>query len=172
MPSVSHTQQVRAPVTVLWDQIQDLSLWAKDIPGYLSHQELSPDESVWTVQGDVGAMSRRVEFRVLVTERLEPRRISFTLTGLNENLQGSGSFEAHQDEETRPGQAPPPSPAQAPRRVHFCGACSPRSCVGVSRRCSRPPPQRLGGSRSYPPSALHHAMSRRSCVLWNCRPEE
>jgi len=117
MPVVTHTQRVRAPITVLWAQIQDLSLWAPDIPGYVTHEELSAEESRWTVQGDVGALSRRVEFRVLVTERVEPSRICFSLEGLNESLQGSGSFEAV---ETPSGRAAPiaaPAPQSWWRRA-------------------------------------------------------
>jgi hypothetical protein len=117
MPVVTHTQRVRAPITVLWAQIQDLSLWAPDIPGYVKHEELSAEESLWTVQGDVGALSRRVEFRVLVTERVEPSRICFSLEGLNESLQGSGSFEAVDTPSGRAPAVPSPRPQSWWRRA-------------------------------------------------------
>lgn len=94
MPAVTHSRQASVSIDELWAHVHDLSNWAADIPGYVAHTEIDPDESIWTVKGDLGALSKQVDFRVKVTERVAPSRVTFSLEGTTENVSGQGSFEA------------------------------------------------------------------------------
>jgi len=67
--------------------------WAPLVTGYQSHEKQSETDSLWTLKGDVGALSRVVQFQVHITEWNGPSRVAFSLQGLNESLEGGGSFE-------------------------------------------------------------------------------
>ncbi len=68
--------------------------WARLVPGFQHLVKIDDRESVWTVKGDLGVVSRIVEFRVHITEWLEPSQVAFGLEGLNENAKGVGMFHA------------------------------------------------------------------------------
>lgn len=67
--------------------------WAPLVTGYQSHEKQSETDSLWTLRGDVGALSRVVQFQVHITDWSGPSRVAFALKGLNEPLEGGGSFE-------------------------------------------------------------------------------
>jgi carbon monoxide dehydrogenase subunit G len=92
MPTLEFTHHVRAPAALLWDYVNDVSNWASEVPGYVSHEELGPDEFLWTIQGEIGVLSRLVQLRVRVTERTEPLTVAFAFEGVNEQVTGSGMF--------------------------------------------------------------------------------
>lgn len=110
MPAVIHHRQADVPIDELWDYVHDLSNWAKEIPGYVAHTEIDADESIWTVKGDVGALSKQVDFRVRVTERVAPSRVAFSLEGTTENVSGQGAFEARPAGAARPAAPTAPAP--------------------------------------------------------------
>ncbi len=67
--------------------------WAPLVTGYRAHEKQSETDSLWTLKGDVGALARVVQFQVHITEWNGPSRVAFDLKGLNEPLEGGGSFE-------------------------------------------------------------------------------
>lgn len=77
---------------MIWDFVREMDHWAHLLPGYRSHEKQGERESLWTVQGDVGVLARTVQFRVCITEWSGPERVRFELVGVNEPLQGEGSF--------------------------------------------------------------------------------
>ncbi len=93
MPETEYTTTARLPVDVIWDFVKEMDNWAAFVTGYQSHEKLNENESVWVLKGDVGVLARRLRFRVRVTEWAGPERVRFELEGLNEPMQGSGSFE-------------------------------------------------------------------------------
>ena len=61
--------------------------------GYQSHERLSERESLWTLKGQLGQLSKAVTFHVDITEWAEPSKVAFTLKGTNDNVAGSGSLQ-------------------------------------------------------------------------------
>jgi hypothetical protein len=112
MPEVEYSTTMRLPRAVIWDFVKDMNNWAPFLTGYQKHEILDETDSVWTLKGDVGILSRVVRLQAHITEWVEPGRVAFTLTGLNEKVDGGGVLVM--DEVT--GDTPPPP---APRRAWF-----------------------------------------------------
>ena len=66
--------------------------WAPFAQGYQEHEVINDRESVWTVKGEVGPISRLTKFHVKITEWIEGEGVEFTLEGLNEPITGGGSI--------------------------------------------------------------------------------
>lgn len=77
---------------VIWEFVQEMDNWATFVAGYLSHEKESADDSTWVLKGDVGVLARTVKFKVHVDEWAGPERVTFSLVGVNEPMQGSGTF--------------------------------------------------------------------------------
>jgi len=92
MPEVTYSTTMALPVADVWEFVKDMNNWAPFLTGYRKHEIVSETDSIWTLQGDVGVLSRRVELKAHVTEWAGPERVSFTLTGLNEAVEGSGTL--------------------------------------------------------------------------------
>lgn len=107
MPEVEHTARVRAPLEAVWDFTRDMGNWATYVTGYQSHTILNETDSVWRLKGDLGAFTRLVELEVRITEWSGPERVSFTLRGINEPVEGSGSFLASAASGSREGESGP-----------------------------------------------------------------
>ncbi|HEY8088581.1 MAG TPA: SRPBCC family protein [Polyangiaceae bacterium] len=108
MPEVEYTTQVALPREAVWDFVKDMNNWAPYLTGYQTHEVLSETDSVWTLKGDVGVLARVVKLKAHVTEWNGPQRVSFTLTGLNEQVDGDGTLEMGATEMTK--AEPPPAP--------------------------------------------------------------
>ena len=106
MPEVTYTTTMKLPVAAVWDFVKDMNNWAPFLTGYQQHEILSETDSIWTLKGDVGILSRVVKLKAHVTEWAGPERVSFTLTGLNEQVEGGGTLLMA----PQLGQAPPLPP--------------------------------------------------------------
>jgi len=93
MPEVQYTTQVALPREAVWEFVKDMNNWAPYLTGYQTHEVLSETDSIWTLKGDVGVLARIVKLKAHVTEWNGPERVSFTLTGLNEQVDGDGTLE-------------------------------------------------------------------------------
>jgi carbon monoxide dehydrogenase subunit G len=93
VPEVEYTTQVALPREAVWEFVKDMNNWAPYLTGYQTHEVLSETDSVWTLKGDVGVLARVVKLKAHVTEWNGPERVSFTLTGLNEQVDGDGTLE-------------------------------------------------------------------------------
>jgi hypothetical protein len=141
LADATYVTTTRLPVDVLWAFVQDMDHWARFVTGYQSHEKKSDTESVWTLKGDLGVLSRTLTFRVLITEWNGPSRVRFALEGQNEPMRGEGAFtiEALAADGSEP--APAPGPRRAPAasgsgssRPSGAGCCA-SSAVG----CPAPP---------------------------------
>jgi carbon monoxide dehydrogenase subunit G len=113
MPEVEYTTTMRLSPEAIWDFIKDMNNWAPFLTGYQKHEIVDEKESVWTLKGDIGILSRMVKLKVLITEWNGPEKVSFTLTGLNEEVEGGGTFvmgrsEAKPAATVNAPSAPPP----------------------------------------------------------------
>jgi carbon monoxide dehydrogenase subunit G len=104
-----YTVETRLPVDEIWEFVEEMDNWAAYLTGYQSHEKQSEEESLWTLKGDVGVLTRTLRFRVRVTEWAGPERVRFRLEGLNEPMRGEGAF-------TMSATRTPPASAPAQRR--------------------------------------------------------
>jgi carbon monoxide dehydrogenase subunit G len=104
---VEYSTTAKLPIGSIWEFVREMDNWAAFVAGYQSHAKQSETESVWILKGDVGVLARTVKFHVTVTEWAGPGRVSFTLKGLNEPMQGSGAFVMESVGAAGPAPAPP-----------------------------------------------------------------
>ena len=93
MAEVEHVTTTGLPIETIWEFVCDMDNWAAFVTGYQSHAVHGETDSVWTLKGDVGVLTRTLEFRVRVTEWAGPERVRFSLEGLNEAMSGEGSIQ-------------------------------------------------------------------------------
>jgi carbon monoxide dehydrogenase subunit G len=110
MPEVEYVTTVNLPPEAIWDFVKDMNNWAPFLTGYQKHEIIDDTDSIWTLKGDVGVLARRVELRAHVTEWNGPERVSFTLTGINEEVDGGGTLAMSRASDAT---APPASTALA-----------------------------------------------------------
>jgi carbon monoxide dehydrogenase subunit G len=116
VPEVEYATTVALPREAVWDFVKDMNNWAPYLTGYQTHEILSDTDSIWTLKGDVGVLARVVKLKAHVTEWSGPARVSFTLTGMNEQVDGDGTLEMDADDSSSPSSAgaPATSPPSAP----------------------------------------------------------
>ncbi len=93
MPTVNYTTTMAAPRAVVWEFVRDMNNWAPFTRGYQSHEIINERESIWTVKGDLGPISRVTKFHITITEWVEGERVGFTVRGLNEPITGAGAIQ-------------------------------------------------------------------------------
>jgi carbon monoxide dehydrogenase subunit G len=103
MPEVEYVTTMKLAPEAVWEFVKDMNNWAPFLTGYQKHVIENETDSVWTLKGDVGVLSRTVELRAHVTEWNGPEKVSFTLKGLNEVVEGGGTLLIQ-----KPAVAPPP----------------------------------------------------------------
>ena len=94
MPQGIHTMDLNVPIQDVWNFVSDMNKWAPLVPGYMNHEIINENESTWTFKGDIGIMKKKVSLKIDITAWIEPSKVTFNLTGLNENFAGDGYFEA------------------------------------------------------------------------------
>ena len=110
VPEVVYTTVVNAPQLSIWDFVKDMDNWAPFVTGYQSHEVIDDFDSIWTLKGDVGVLSRVVQFRVHITEWAGPTRVAFTMSGINEQTEGEGLFVMGPTAEAETAPVPPRVP--------------------------------------------------------------
>jgi hypothetical protein len=93
MPEVEYTTTMSLTPDEIWAFVKDMGNWAPFLTGYQKHEIQSEADSIWWLKGDVGILSRTVQLQAHVTEWRGPERVAFTLTGLNEEVEGGGALE-------------------------------------------------------------------------------
>lgn len=104
MPEVEYATTAKLPVETIWEFVHEMDNWATFVTGYQSHTKENEKDSTWVLKGDVGVLARTVKFAVHIEEWTPPTRVTFTLKGVNEPMNGSGTFVLERYEE--PGGAP------------------------------------------------------------------
>lgn len=92
MAEATYTTTTRVPQGRVWDFVQEMDNWGRFVTGYQKHEKQDETHSTWTLKGDVGVLSRTLTFKVEILEWNGPERVAFTLTGVNEPMQGAGTF--------------------------------------------------------------------------------
>jgi carbon monoxide dehydrogenase subunit G len=112
MPEVAYTTEMTLPLDAVWAFVSDINNWAPFLTGYQKHQIIDSTDSLWTLKGEVGILSRIVELRAHVTEWVEPQKVSFTLTGINEDVDGGGTLVLRRATATPPKAPAAEAPSQ------------------------------------------------------------
>jgi len=112
MPEVEYATTAQLPVDAIWEFVQEMDNWASFVTGYESHEKQNDDDSTWVLKGDVGVLARTVKFAVHVDEWAGPERVSFSLKGLNEPMDGSGTFLLSKYEDETSASEPAPQPRE------------------------------------------------------------
>ncbi|WP_163970267.1 CoxG family protein [Oceanobacillus halotolerans] len=94
MPSGSHKVALELPITHIWRFVSNVDNWAPLVPGYIHHEILNDKQSNWKFKGDLGFVQKTIYMKIDITKWQEPNKVTFDLTGLNENFKGNGYFEA------------------------------------------------------------------------------
>jgi carbon monoxide dehydrogenase subunit G len=115
MPEVEYSTSMALPTALVWEFVKDMNNWAPMLTGYQKHEIVDETDSVWTLKGDVGILSRVVRLQAHITEWVERERVAFTLTGLNEKVDGGGVLVMEEVGRAAPEEKKPP----APRRRWF-----------------------------------------------------
>lgn len=92
MPTITYTTKMATPRGKVWPFVSDINNWAPLVRGYQSHEIISDRESIWTVRGEVGPISRITKVHINVTEWVDGEKVAFTLQGLNEPVSGEGAI--------------------------------------------------------------------------------
>jgi carbon monoxide dehydrogenase subunit G len=92
VPEISYVTTMAAERPRVWEFVRDMNNWAPFTRGYQSHEIISDRESIWTVRGDLGPISRITKVEVHITEWVEGERVGFTVKGINEPLMGGGAI--------------------------------------------------------------------------------
>lgn len=107
MPQVEYETTMKLPRETVWEFVKDMNNWAPFLTGYQSHEIIDDSDSIWTLKGDVGVLSRVVKLKAHVTEWEGPEKVSFTLTGVNEAVEGGGTLLMEADGEgAEPAEKP------------------------------------------------------------------
>ena len=92
MPEVEYTTIVSAPLERVWKYVENLENWCHLMIGFQALEVVDDRQSIWTVRGDVGILTREVKIKVDITEWLPCEKVSFLITGITERLEGGGAF--------------------------------------------------------------------------------
>ena len=94
MPEGKHSIDINVPIERVWEFVSSINNWAPLVPGYITHEIINENESMWEFKGDLGFMKKTVKLKVDITEWREPNLVTFNLTGTSDNFKGDGYFEA------------------------------------------------------------------------------
>jgi carbon monoxide dehydrogenase subunit G len=98
MNSVQRELVVDKEPEAVWEFVKDMGKWASQMPGYMSHELLNDDDSVWTLNVNFGPFARPVVIDVHVTQWVAPSQVTFEVKGRSDPFRGSGAFEARKTE--------------------------------------------------------------------------
>jgi carbon monoxide dehydrogenase subunit G len=100
LADATYTTTTRVPLPTVWDFVQDMDNWGRFVTGYQKHEKQDDKNSTWTLKGDVGVLSRTLTFQVEIVEWNAPTKVAFTLKGVNEPMQGEGTFTLQSESNT------------------------------------------------------------------------
>ncbi|MDQ0175278.1 CoxG family protein [Bacillus chungangensis] len=96
-----HTIDLDLPIYTIWNFVSDMDHWAPLIPGYIEHEMINERISTWKFKSDLGIIKKTIHLQVNIKEWKEPTKVTFDLTGINENFAGHGYFQAEALEEKK-----------------------------------------------------------------------
>jgi len=150
MPEVEYSTTMALSRAQIWDFIKDMNNWAPFLTGYQKHEIIDETDSIWSLKGDVGILSRLVKLQAHITAWIDEERVEFTLTGLNEKVDGGGVLVMSEVEP----EAEALVPAPAKKRPWFGRRFLDWFFRRMFRRMHGPAPQRLEAPKGASQSRL------------------
>lgn len=96
MASTSKEFEVSRDINKVWEFVSDMGNWASQMPGYVSHESSSADDSAWTLNVDLGPFSRSIVVDVHVSQWNSPGEVVFGVKGRYEPFTGGGVYRARE----------------------------------------------------------------------------
>lgn len=91
---VKRDLKVFRPIEEVWPFVKKMSNWAAQMPGYISHEEINTNDSIWILRVNLGPFTRPIIIEIHVEKWEEPTHVAFTLKGRSDPFIGKGSFHA------------------------------------------------------------------------------
>jgi carbon monoxide dehydrogenase subunit G len=88
MPVTTTEFSIRLGRDKLWELLNDLKSLGKCIPGCEAVEVLGPDDSKWKMKLNVGIVSRRIEAKAHVAERVKPETLTLNIQSTDGDLTG------------------------------------------------------------------------------------
>ncbi|MDA4124652.1 MAG: SRPBCC domain-containing protein [Thaumarchaeota archaeon] len=100
MPTTNTEFSLGLPRDKLWEMLNDLKSLGKCIPGCEAVDVLGPDDSRWKMKLSVGIVSRRIEARAHVAERVKPESLVINLQSIDGDLTGVWKLQLSEENPT------------------------------------------------------------------------
>jgi carbon monoxide dehydrogenase subunit G len=77
---------------VAWLFIRNLDNWIREFQGYDDHTVEADGSILLQMRGKMGFMTKVTRLRIVITEEQPPSRLSFSMTGVTDALDGGGEL--------------------------------------------------------------------------------
>lgn len=94
MAATQRELAVQRDIESVWEFVQDMGNWASQMPGYISHEIIDDNDSVWTLNVDLGPFQRSIVVDVHVERWAAPSEVVFQVKGRYEPFTGGGTYRA------------------------------------------------------------------------------
>lgn len=92
MPSGVHQIDLNVPIYSIRNFVSDMDHWAPLIPGYIDHKMMNERISTWKFKSDLDIIKKTIHPSGEYKRMGKPTKVTFDLTGINENFVGHGYF--------------------------------------------------------------------------------
>jgi len=100
MPTTSTEFSLGLSRDKLWEMLNDLKSLGKCIPGCEEVEVLGPDDSKWRMKLSIGIVSRRIEAKAHVAERVKPENLVINLQSVDGDLVGVWKLQLIEENQT------------------------------------------------------------------------
>lgn len=76
-----------------WLFVRDLDNWIREFQGYDSHTVEEDGSILLQMRGKMGFMTKVTRLRIVITDEQPPSRLTFSMTGVTDALQGDGELQ-------------------------------------------------------------------------------
>lgn len=85
---------IDAPIKTVWGYAEDISAWARLMPGFQECEIIDENDSRWTLKVGVGALVRTVNVAVHVDRWTGPNEVDFSYSLRGDPVEGGGTYRA------------------------------------------------------------------------------
>ena len=84
-----------------WAFVRDFENWIGEFEGYDSHEVDADGTITLRMRGKIGPLTKTTRLRIAIVDEEPPSRISFTMTGVTDALEGDGELRVEPAGEAR-----------------------------------------------------------------------
>ncbi|WP_152655329.1 SRPBCC family protein [Oceanobacillus sp. CFH 90083] len=93
MLKADYSMNINLPQSNVWNYLEDWSNWAKQVPGYQTHRNVSTMDSIWELHGKAGNITKDVKLYVKIIDMTAPATVQFRVRDSENKCLGAGCFE-------------------------------------------------------------------------------